>query len=198
MRLRIGVLSFQGDFEAHARALQQTGAEAVQVRNREQLFSCEGLIIPGGESTTLLKFLEYENFAQPLLDFGREHPIFGTCAGAILLARDVENPSQISLGLMDIGVRRNAYGRQLESHVQICHSCVLNPSAFEAIFIRAPMITRAGPSVEVLARSGPDPIWVRDEIHWASTFHPELSSDRRIHQMFLEAVRQTRSTGSLK
>ncbi len=187
--MRIGVLSFQGDFQAHTRALRQAGAEAVQVRNREQLLSCEGLIIPGGESTTLLKFLEFENFTQPLLDFGRERPIFGTCAGAILLAREVENPSQFSLELMDIRVKRNAYGRQADSHSETCQSPALDPPSFEAIFIRAPIITRAGEKAEVLARNYSDPIWVREGIHWAATFHPELSEDRRIHRMFLEAVR---------
>ena len=185
--MKIGVLSFQGDFEAHLKAVREAGAEGVQVRNRQQLLSCGKLIIPGGESTTLLKFLEIENFISPLLEFGRKHPIFGTCAGAILLARTVENPCQLSLGLMDIGVRRNAYGRQTESHTQICESAALRPEAFEAVFIRAPIITRVGSGVEVLARSNADPIWVREGIHWASTFHPELSEDRRIHRMFLEA-----------
>lgn len=187
--MRIGVLSFQGDFQAHIRALEQAGAEAVPVRNQRQLLSCQGLIIPGGESTTLLKFLEIEGFTQPLLEFGERRPIFGTCAGAILLAREVENPSQFSLGLMDIRVRRNAYGRQTESHTCICHSAALDPGSFEAIFIRAPVITQVGENVEVLACSNSDPIWVRDRIHWASTFHPELSQDRRIHRMFLEAAR---------
>ena len=188
--MKIGVLSFQGDFQAHTRALQQAGAEAVEVRNRGELFSCEGLIVPGGESSTLLKFLEFENFTRPLLDFGRERPIFGTCAGAILLAREVENPSQFSLGLIDIRVRRNAYGRQVDSHSEICQSPELDPSSFEAIFIRAPIITRVGAKAEVLACSHSDPIWVREGIHWAATFHPELSEDRRIHRMFLESVRK--------
>jgi 5'-phosphate synthase pdxT subunit len=190
--LKIGVLSFQGDFQLHTSAIGQAGAEPVEVRNRDQLFSCEGLIIPGGESTTLLKFLEFEDFTQPLVDFGRERPIFGTCAGAILLAREVENPSQCSLGLMDIRVRRNAYGRQADSHTEICRSPVLAQEAFEANFIRAPIISRIGPSVKVLAYSGSDPIWVREGLHWAATFHPELSHDRRIHRMFLERVRQAR------
>ncbi|MBI2822623.1 MAG: pyridoxal 5'-phosphate synthase glutaminase subunit PdxT [Acidobacteria bacterium] len=189
--MRIGVLAFQGDFEAHIRALREADGDAVAVRNRSQLASCDGLIIPGGESTTLLKFLQTEEFTQPLLDFGRQRAIFGTCAGAILLAREVENPSQFSLGLMDICVRRNAYGRQTESHSQTCRSEILQPDTFEAIFIRAPIITRVGSGVEVLARSGSDPIWVRDGIHWASTFHPELSQDRRIHRLFLECARMT-------
>ena len=186
--MKVGVLSFQGDFEAHIRALEQAGAEAVQVRNRSQLFCCDGLIIPGGESTTLLKFLEIEEFTAPLVDFSRQRPIFGTCAGAILLARDVENPTQFSLGLMDIDVRRNAYGRQVDSHAETCRSDALEPDSFEAIFIRAPVITRVGPGVRVLARSGSDPVWVAEGIHWASMFHPELSGDRRIHRMFLETV----------
>ena len=186
--MKIGVLSFQGDFEAHIRALEQAGAEAVQVRNRSQLFSCDGLILPGGESTTFLKFLEIEEFTAPLVDFARQRPIFGTCAGAILLAREVVNPTQFSLGLMDIGVERNAYGRQIDSHAETCRSDTLEPDSFEAIFIRAPIITRVGPGVRVLARSGSDSVWVSEGIHWATTFHPELSRDRRIHRMFLEAV----------
>ena len=188
-QMRIGVLSFQGDFQAHVRALAEAGAEAVEVRTRDQLVACDGLIVPGGESTTLLKFLEFDGFTEPLLDFGSKRPIFGTCAGAILLAKEVENPAQHSLGLLDIRIRRNAYGRQVDSHTDLCQSEVLQPAAFEAVFIRAPIITRAGEAVRVLARSGPDPIWVRDGIHWAATFHPELSADRRIHRMFVDAVR---------
>ncbi|HEY2931364.1 MAG TPA: pyridoxal 5'-phosphate synthase glutaminase subunit PdxT [Acidobacteriota bacterium] len=184
------MLSFQGDFEAHTRAVQQAGAEPLQVRNRDQLGQCEALIIPGGESTTFLKFLELENFTQPLIDFGRERPIFGTCAGAILLASQVENPPQFSLGLMDMTVRRNAYGRQADSHSEICRSEMLQPDSFEAIFIRAPAITRVGDQVQVLASRDSNPIWVRQGLHWAATFHPELSRDRRIHELFLEETRK--------
>jgi 5'-phosphate synthase pdxT subunit len=187
--IKIGVLSFQGDFQAHVDALREAGADPVKVRQAGQLDSCAGLIIPGGESTTLLKFLEFDRFTEPLVEFGRSRPIFGTCAGAILLARTVENPSQFSLGLMDIGVRRNAYGRQADSHIDTCSSESLEPPEFEAVFIRAPVITELGSAVDVLARSGDnDPVWVRDGMHWAATFHPELSADRRIHRMFVESA----------
>jgi pyridoxal 5'-phosphate synthase pdxT subunit len=198
--MKIGVLSFQGDFEAHTRAVRHAGGEPVEVRNTLQLFDSDALIIPGGESTTLLKFFETESFTTPLLEFARERPIFGTCAGAILLARDVENPLQPSLGLIDIGIRRNAYGRQTESHVTICHSALLEPNDFEAIFIRAPLITRIGPGVEVLARDDKDPVLLREGRHWAATFHPELSLESGIHRLFLEHARkqavvaQTRET----
>ena len=196
--MKIGVLSFQGDFEAHTRAVREAGAEPVQVRGRDQLAQCEALIIPGGESTTFLKFLELEDFTRPLIDFARERPIFGTCAGAILLAREVENPPQFSLGLMDITVRRNAYGRQADSHSEVCRSDALDPDSFEAIFIRAPVITRVGEGVEVLARQDSSPIWVRQGMHWAATFHPELSKDRRIHEIFLNEVRTNRNREGAK
>jgi 5'-phosphate synthase pdxT subunit len=184
---KIGVLALQGDFEAHAKALERAGAEPVEVRSAEDLQKVEGLVIPGGESTTMLKLLDEEKLLEPLLDFGRRRPIFGTCAGAILLASDVSNPPQPSLGLMDIGVERNAYGRQLESRI-----AKLQPQGLEgdleAVFIRAPIIRRVGEHVKVLASYQGDPVLVEQGRHLVATFHPELTDDPRIHLMFLQKV----------
>lgn len=184
---RVGILALQGDFEAHARALQRAGAEAVEVRSAADLENIQGLIIPGGESTTMMKLLEEENLLEPLRRFGRERPIFGTCAGAILLAAGVLNPPQPSLGLMDIDVERNAYGRQLDSRVAHLKPQGLDAD-LEAVFIRAPIIRRVGEGATVLARYHGDPVLVEQGRHLAATFHPELSDDPRVHLMFLEKI----------
>ena len=187
---RVGVLALQGDFEAHARALARAGAEPVEVRTAAALDSLDGLVLPGGESTTMLKLMHAENLLEPVVEFGRRKPIFGTCAGAILLAEEVSRPAQESLHLMDIAVERNAYGRQIESRVT--H---LDPSAdfssrtrageLEAVFIRAPIIRRTGPQVKVLAEYQGDPVLVEQGRHLVATFHPELTTDSRVHQLFL-------------
>ena len=181
------MLALQGDFEAHERALERAGAEAVEVRSAADLETVEGLVIPGGESTTMVKLLEEEKLLDPLREFGQRRPIFGTCAGAILLATDVANPPQASLGLMDIEVERNAYGRQLDS--RIAH---LNPQGMdggvEAVFIRAPIIRRVGKDAKVLASYEGDPVLVEQGRHLAATFHPELTDDARIHLMFLQKI----------
>ena len=189
---RIGVLALQGDFEAHERALQRAGAEAVEVRSASDLENIQGLIIPGGESTTMMKLLELENLLGPLREFGKNNPIFGTCAGAILLASEVSNPSQPSLGLMDMGVERNAYGRQL--HSRIAHlepqglQGDLQKADLEAVFIRAPVIRRLGEGATVLARYQGDPVLVEQGRHLAATFHPELTDDSRVHLIFLRKI----------
>jgi 5'-phosphate synthase pdxT subunit len=184
---RVGVLALQGDFQAHMRALDRAGAEAVEVRSAADLETVEGLVIPGGESTTMVKLLEEEKLLDPLREFGRRRPIFGTCAGAILLATDVANSPQASLGLMDMQVERNAYGRQLDS--RIAH---LNPQGMdggvEAVFIRAPIIRRVGKEARVLASYEGDPVLVEQGRHLAATFHPELTDDARIHLMFLQKI----------
>jgi 5'-phosphate synthase pdxT subunit len=184
---KIGVLALQGDFEAHEKALARAGAEPVEVRSAEDLQNVDGLVIPGGESTTMWKLLVEENLLQPLREFGARRPIFGTCAGAILLALDVSNPPQPSLGLMDIDVERNAYGRQLESRI-----ATLQPEGLkgdlEAVFIRAPIIRRVGGDAKVLARYRGDPVLVEQGRHLVATFHPELTSDTRVHLMFLDKV----------
>ena len=184
---KIGVLALQGDFEAHERALARAGAEAVEVRSAEDLQNVQGLVIPGGESTTMWKLLEEENLLEPLREFGSRRPIFGTCAGAILLASDVSNPPQPSLGLIDIGVERNAYGRQLESRI-----ATLRPEGLdgdlEAVFIRAPIIRRVGGDAKVLASYQGNPVLVEQGRHLVATFHPELTTDTRVHLIFLDKV----------
>lgn len=186
-RKRVGVLALQGDFEAHARALARAGADAIEVRSAAQLQDIDALVIPGGESTTMLKLIDIEGLFEPLKKFGESHPVFGTCAGAILLASEVTNPSQASLGLMDIDVERNAYGRQIDS--RIAH---LEPEGIdgdlEAVFIRAPIIRRVGENAKVLARYDGDPVLVEQGRHLVATFHPELTGDARIHKMFLDKV----------
>jgi len=182
---RVGVLALQGDFEAHQKALRRAGAEVVQVRTSEELNQVDGLVIPGGESTTMLRLLHAANLMQPLKDFGKTKPIYGTCAGAILLATDVINPSQESLELMDIGVQRNGYGRQLDSRVV---QIPTDTGDMEAVFIRAPIIKRVGKSAKVLATYNGDPVLVEQGRHLVSTFHPELTDDTRVHQMFLAKI----------
>ncbi|HMD71643.1 MAG TPA: pyridoxal 5'-phosphate synthase glutaminase subunit PdxT [Bryobacteraceae bacterium] len=190
---RVGVLSLQGDFAAHGASLERAGAEPVFVRDAGQLAWVDGLIIPGGESTTMLKLLRFEGWLDKLAEFGRRKPIFGTCAGAILLASDVSNPPQESLGLMDLGVERNAYGRQVDSRVASLDPAPeferrTAPGKLEAVFIRAPIIRRAASGVMVLARYAGDPVLVEQGRHLAATFHPELTGDRRVHQLFLEKL----------
>jgi pyridoxal 5'-phosphate synthase pdxT subunit len=190
---RVGVLALQGDFAAHGEALERAGAGPVFVRDAGQLADLDGLIIPGGESTTMLKLLQYEDWLGKLAEFGRERPIFGTCAGAILLAKEVSSPAQESLGLMDLSVERNAYGRQIDSRVAAIEpegrlAAGGEPDKLEAVFIRAPIIRRAGPRVNVLARYAGDPVLVEDGRHLAATFHPELTSDARVHRLFLDKL----------
>ena len=182
----VGVLALQGDYEAHAKAVARAGGEAVEVRTAADLDAIDGLIIPGGESTTMLKLLDLEGLFAPLRRFGERKPIFGTCAGAILLATDVENPKQASLGLMDLTVERNAYGRQVDSHIS--RLSAEEAGELEAVFIRAPIIRRAGEGVRVLARHRGDPVWVEQGRHMAATFHPELTADARVHRRFLAGL----------
>ena len=183
--MKVGVLALQGDFDAHRRRLEELGAEVMLVKRPEQLDEVEALIIPGGESSTFLWHLEERGFLDKLQEFVRAKPTFGTCAGAILLATDVENPPQPSLGALDITVRRNAYGRQINSFIGQVETA-LNGNAIEAVFIRAPKIARVGKDVEVLAREGSDPVLVRQRHIMAATFHPELSEDDVVHREFLK------------
>ena len=190
---RVGVLALQGDFAAHAKALERAGAEPVEVRTAAELNSVDGLVLPGGESTTMLKLLRAENLIDPLAEFGRRKPIFGTCAGAILLAREVSRPAQESLNLMDIAVERNAYGRQVDSRVahvapSADFTARTRPGEMEAVFIRAPIIRRAGPEVKVLAEYQGDPVLVEQGRHLVATFHPELTGDERVHRLFLDKM----------
>lgn len=186
--MKVGVLAIQGDFDAHRRRLEELGAEVVLVRKPEQLDDVDALVIPGGESTTFLKFLERDGFLEKLREFTRTKPVFGTCAGAILLAQEVTNPPQPTLGALDVRVCRNAYGRQIESSIRSGET-TLPGGALEMVFIRAPKIERVGQGVEVLATEGGDPVLVRSGKVMAATFHPELSPDTRVHAAFLDLVR---------
>jgi pyridoxal 5'-phosphate synthase pdxT subunit len=185
--MKIGVLALQGDFDAHRRRLEELGAEVVLVKNPEQLDAIDGLVIPGGESGTFLKLLGEDGFAK-LKDFVHAKPTFGTCAGAILLATEVENPKQVGLGALNIRIRRNAYGRQIDSSIR---EGLLGTSPIEMVFIRAPKIEHVGEGVEVIATEGTDPVAVRQGRSMAATFHPELSEDPRIHQVFLDLVQSS-------
>ena len=184
---KIGVLAIQGDYSAHAQALTESGAEAIEIRKPEELVHADALILPGGESTTMLKFLERGNFLDALKEFASHKPVFGTCAGAILLAREVLHPPQASLGLLDAIVERNAYGRQIDSSI-LTIPTELGPEPLEMVFIRAPRIVKTGPEVEILARRDGFPVLVRQGRILAATFHPELSADRRVHQFFVDTV----------
>ena len=189
----VGVLSLQGDFAAHGAALERAGAAPVYVREREQLAALDGLVIPGGESTTMLKLLRYDGLLDALVEFGRHRPIFGTCAGAILLASRVQSPAQESLGLMDLEIERNAYGRQIDSRVAVLEPEAefqnrTHPGKLEAVFIRAPVIRRVGAGTKVLAWYAGDPVLVENGAHLAATFHPELTRDTRVHALFLEKL----------
>jgi pyridoxal 5'-phosphate synthase pdxT subunit len=181
----VGVLALQGDFEAHRRAIERAGAQALEVRTAADLERVDGLIIPGGESTTMLKLLDEENLLEPIREFGNRKPILGTCAGAILLASDVSHPHQPSLGLMDLAVERNGYGRQIDSRIA---QIELDGRPMEAVFIRAPIIRRVGSSSKVLSVYGDTPVFVEQGRHLASTFHPELSPRSHIHERFIGKV----------
>ena len=183
---KIGILALQGDFEAHRDALARAGAEGVEIRSASGLASIDALIIPGGESTTMLKLIEEERLFDALEEFGAKKPVFGTCAGAILLASEVVNPVQHSLSLMDFTIERNAYGRQVDSRIA---GIDLEGRKTEAVFIRAPVIRRVGPNAKVLASYQGAPVLVEQGKHLAATFHPELSGDEQIHRRFVEKIR---------
>ena len=184
--MKIGVLALQGDFDAHRLRLEELGADVVLVKKPEQLDDIDGLVIPGGESSTFLKLLGKAGL-EKLKEFVHSKPTFGTCAGAILLASEVENPKQAGLGALDISIRRNAYGRQLESSIR---EGIFADAPIEMVFIRAPKIERMGKNVEILATEGADPVFVRQGKTMAATFHPELSEDSRVHRAFLDLVRK--------
>lgn len=190
--MRIGVLALQGDFEAHATAIRRAcaGCKVSEVRLAKDLGGLDGLVIPGGESTTMLKLMEYYDLFDPLKEFGQRKPMFGTCAGSILMATEVKNPPQRSLGLLDMTVERNAYGRQLDSRVTRIDGDELGGGELEAVFIRAPIIRRVGAGGRVLASYNGDPVLVEFGRHLTATFHPELSGDSRVHRLFVDKVRR--------
>lgn len=193
-RSQIGVLALQGAYDVHAQRLEALGAEARLVRKPEQLDDLDGLVIPGGESTTFLKHLERAGFYNKLEEFCQAKPVFGTCAGCILMAKEVEHPPQKSFGVLDIAVERNAYGRQNESTILTAETA-LPGGPLEMVFIRAPRISRVGPGIETLAARDGSPTLVRQGRLLAATFHPELTADARVHQLFLDMV-QDISSGS--
>ncbi len=186
--LTIGVLALQGAFEAHAAMLRSLGAKVVLVKKPEQLTGIDGLILPGGESTTMLRLLRNtDGFFERLQAFVHANPTFGTCAGTILLANHVTHPEQSSLAAMDITVERNSYGRQIDSRI-LRSNTTLPGGPFESVYIRAPRITGTGPAVETLADRDGSPTLVREGDLLAATFHPELANDPRVHQLFLTMV----------
>ena len=198
----IGILALQGDYEAHARAFRNSGARTVLVRKPAELAGLDGLVLPGGESTTMLKFLEqkplnkngFENddFFSALEKFAESKPVFGTCAGSILLANEVLQPQQRSLGALGATVERNAYGRQIDSTI-LTLPTELPGGPLEMVFIRSPRITRVGDGVKVLAQRDGHPTLVRQGHLLACTFHPEMSADTRVQQLFLDMVRANKA-----
>jgi 5'-phosphate synthase pdxT subunit len=189
--VKIGILAVQGDFAAHAAMLAGMGIDTVEVRTPADLEGCDGLILPGGESTTQLQFLQEEGLYETIKRFGADgHAVFGTCAGAILLASDVQNPKQDSLGLLDMTVLRNGYGRQIASDVFFAKSKLKN-EPLEMVFIRGPIIDRTGPGIEILAKHDRKPAIVRKGKILATTFHPELTSDTTVHEYFLKLVAES-------
>ena len=185
-RIKIGILAVQGDFAAHAAMLHELGAETVEVRAVTDLEGCDGLILPGGESTTQLQFLEEEGLYDAIREFSRNGgAIFGTCAGAILLAKQVKNPAQDSLKLLDMTILRNGYGRQLASDV-FFGSSILKKEPLEMVFIRGPIIETVAPGVDVLAKHEGKPALVQKGKTLAATFHPELTDDTTVHEHFLK------------
>jgi len=193
--VKIGILAVQGDFEAHAAMLAGLGVETREVRTTEDFGNCDGLILPGGESTTQLQFLQEEGLFGAIREFAAEGgAIFGTCAGAILLATEVKNPPQESLGLLDMTVLRNAYGRQIASDV-VRGPSTLKKQPLEMVFIRGPIIDRVGPGVEVLATYAGKPALVQKDNVMAATFHPELTEDSSVHERFVKMASEKRVSG---
>jgi 5'-phosphate synthase pdxT subunit len=192
----VGVLALQGDVVEHVAALERSGARPVAVKRLDQLTSIEGLIVPGGESTTVMRLLDRAGLAEPIVARVRAGlPLWGTCMGLIVAAREVIGVEQPSLDLIDVSVRRNAFGRQNESVEVDLPIAVLGPEPFPAIFIRAPWIERAGPSVDVLAERDGHGVMVRQGNVLGTSFHPELSGDGRVHAYFLSMIRQRDDVG---
>ena len=189
----IGVLALQGDFAKHAEVLRSLGIEVQEVRKPQDLLLCEGLIIPGGESTVILRQINFIGLREPLLSFARQKPVFGTCAGLILMSKSIQSSPLKPLQILDIEIERNAFGRQIESfHASI----VLNLSSghstiFPAYFIRAPRIRSCGSEVEILAQLEGEPVLVRQGRHLGATFHPELTLDPLVHQYFVELIKES-------
>lgn len=189
---KVGIVALQGDYAAHAEALRSSDVEIVLVRVPEELADLDGLVIPGGESTALIKLLTRENMFEAMQKFAMTKPVFGTCAGCIILANEVLPSAQRSLAVLDIAVQRNAYGRQINSRVAL-EDCAFSSGKIEMVFIRAPRIVRVGAGVEILAQYGGFPTLVRHRNILAATFHPELSVDFRVHRFFCTIIRDGQS-----
>lgn len=186
--MKIGVLSFQGDVREHIQAVERAGGKAIPVKRAVEISKLDGLIIPGGESTTISKFIQEEGMAEPIrAQVAKGMPVYGTCAGLIVLARRVLGNTVFSLNILDVEVKRNAYGRQRESFEEEIEVEGFD-TPYRGIFIRAPWITKVGPQVKVLARHQGKPVLVLEKRVLASTFHPELTADERIHRLFLSLV----------
>ena len=190
---KIGILAIQGDYDAHAKVLERLGTPHSLVRRPEDLAGVAGVILPGGESTTHLKVMQEEGLFDALKKFAKDGgAFFGTCAGAILLAKEVHGPAQDSLALLDISVLRNGYGRQLASDVHAT-ATKLSKHPLEMVFIRAPIIESVGKGVEILAEDAGHPVLVRQGKVMAATFHPELTGDSTVHEYFLKLVANGRN-----
>lgn len=189
--MTVGVLALQGGFAKHIQMLKVLGVNVIEVRKPADLARCDGLIIPGGESTTMMYHIGVLDFFQPLLNFAKKHPVFGTCAGLILLSRKVDNDLMRPLCILDIVIERNAFGRQIESHrTQVKLNLGKGyPLASEGFFIRAPRITQLSEDVHVLAHCNNEPVLIQQGHHLGATFHPELTDDTSIHSYFLHLIR---------
>jgi 5'-phosphate synthase pdxT subunit len=194
-KLVVGVLSLQGDFSKHTELLQHLGVETLDVRYPSELDFCEGLIIPGGESTAIITQMEYGNLTERVAAFAKQKPVLGTCAGLILMAKKIAGKPQFSFRLIDVEVERNAFGPQLESFVGEIEIEVPNQRVkiSPELFIRAPRIIKQGPKVAVLARWQEEPVWVQQGMHMGTTFHPELMGDSTIHKKFIETIKDKKS-----
>lgn len=186
LKIVVGLLALQGDFAAHGRVVTSLGATSLEVRTPDELKSCSHLIIPGGETTSFLKLLDFHNLREPLFDYVKSgKPILATCAGIILIAGEVANPQQESLGLINIKIERNSYGRQVDSFEADLEIPILGNDPFNGIFIRAPGIISIGKNVESMSSFDGDPVLVREGNILGATFHPELGEDARLHEYFL-------------
>jgi pyridoxal 5'-phosphate synthase pdxT subunit len=184
----IGVLALQGDFSKHALMIKALGHHVIEVRKPDQLKECDALVIPGGESTVMLRQIDFIKMRETLIDFASKKPVFGTCAGLILLSKTIKKSTLVPLGLLDVVVERNAYGRQIDSFETVIECGGISTHTIPAIFIRAPRITSVGAGVEVLGTLEGDPVIVRQENLLGATFHPELTSDYTIYHYFLNQI----------
>lgn len=189
MSKTVGVLGLQGDFALHEKSLKKTGVKTRIVRTPGELEGCDGLILPGGESTTIVKLMKKAGLFEAVRDFAKGHAVMGTCAGLIVSATDLKDPSLDTLGLIDLSVERNAYGRQVDSFTDGVTVDILNGKPmFEGVFIRAPKILSVGKETEILGRHGEEIVMARNERVLVMTFHPELTPDARIHRYFVDEV----------